>query len=301
VSRPKKAGLEYFPLDVVFDAEVSLIDAKFGCEGLCILIKLWQIIYASNYYIKWGEREILVYKSRINASIDLINDVINECLHWGIFNESLYEKYGILTSSGIQKRFIEATQRRTEVEFIKEYLLIKDVVKLYPRKNKNGEFMVNVNIIGVNDSNNEINDVASTQSKVKKSRVKESKVNRKYKVLFVEDSIEFQLSKKLFDYILVNNPNHKEPDLQKWAKYIDLMIRLDHRTAEQINDIIIFSQEDSFWKSNILSTEKLRDKFDQLWIKHNNKPQSTYNVLEMEYRKEVENEQGRNNQITGSH
>jgi hypothetical protein len=31
------------------------------------------------------------------------------------------------------------------------------------------------------------------------------------------------------------------------------------------------------------------------------KPQSTYNVLETEYRKEVENEQGRNNQITGSH
>jgi hypothetical protein len=301
MSRPKKTGLDYFPLDVIFDDEVLLIDAKFGCAGLCVLIKLWQIIYSNNYYIKWGERELLVYKTRINADINFINDVINECLKWGIFNESLYNKYGILTSKGIQKRFIEATQRRTEVEFIKEYLLIKDVEKLYPRKSKNGEFMVNVNIIGINDSNNEINDDFSTQSKVKESRVEKSKVNRKYKRLFVEDSIEFQLSKKLLDYILINNPNYKMPNLQNWAQHIDYMIRLDKRTPEQINDIIVFSQEDSFWKSNILSTEKLRQKFDQLWIKKKNgKPKSTFEILQAEYEKEVENEQNRNHQITGS-
>ena len=302
MSRPKKAGLDYFPLDVIFDDEVLLIDAKFGCAGLCVLIKLWQIIYANNYYIKWGERELLVYKTRINADINFINDVINECLKWGIFNESLYNKYGILTSKGIQKRFIEATQRRTEVEFIKEYLLIKDVEKLYPRKSKNGEFMVNVNIIGINDSNNEINDDSSTQSKVKESRVEKSKVNRKYKRLFVEDSVEFQLSKKLLDYILINNPNYKMPNLQNWAQHIDYMIRLDKRTPEQINDIIVFSQEDSFWKSNVLSTEKLRERFDQLWIKKKNgKPKSTFEILQAEYEKEVENEQNRNHQITGSH
>ena len=302
MSRPKKTGLDYFPLDVIFDDEVLLIDAKFGCAGLCVLIKLWQIIYANNYYIKWGERELLVYKTRINADINFINDVINECLKWGIFNESLYNKYGILTSKGIQKRFIEATQRRTEVEFIKEYLLIKDVEKLYPRKSKNGEFMVNVNIIGINDSNNEINDDSSTQSKVKESRVEKSKVNRKYKRLFDEDSIEFKLSKKLLDYILRNHPNYKMPNLQNWAKHIDYMIRLDKRTPEQINDIIVFSQEDSFWKSNVLSTEKLRERFDQLWIKKKNgKPKSTFEILQAEYEKEVDNEQNRNHQITGSH
>lgn len=302
MSRPKKTGLDYFPLDVIFDDEVLLIDAKFGCAGLCVLIKLWQIIYANNYYIKWGERELLVYKTRINADINFINDVINECLKWGIFNESLYNKYGILTSKGIQKRFIEATQRRTEVEFIKEYLLIKDVEKLYPRKGKNGEFMVNVNIIGINDSNNEINDDSSTQSKVKESKVEKSKVNRKYKRLFVEDSIEFQLSKKLLDYILRNHPNYKMPNLQNWAQHIDFMIRLDKRTPEQINDIIVFSQEDSFWKSNVLSTEKLRQKFDQLWIKKKNgKPKSTFEILQAEYEKEVNGEQNGNHQITGSH
>ena len=34
-------------------------------------------------------------------------------------------------------------------------------------------------LLGINDSNNEINDDFSTQSKVKESRVEKSKVNRK--------------------------------------------------------------------------------------------------------------------------
>ena len=129
----------------------------------------------------------------------------------------------------------------------------------------------------------------------------EKKKSIRNKRLFVEDSIEFQLSKKLLDYILINNPNYKMPNLQNWAKHIDYMIRLDKRTPEQINDIIVFSQEDSFWKSNVLSTEKLRQKFDQLWIKKKNgKPKSTFEILQAEYEKEVDNEQNRNHQITGS-
>ena len=130
---------------------------------------------------------------------------------------------------------------------------------------------------------------------------KEKEKKIKNKRLFVEDSIEFQLSKKLLDYILRNHPNYKMPNLQNWAKHIDYMIRLDKRTPEQINDIIVFSQEDSFWKSNVLSTEKLRERFDQLWIKKKNgKPKSTFEILQAEYEKEVENEQNRNHQITGS-
>ena len=163
MARPKKDGLEYFPLDTKFDDEVLMIDAMFGCEGTGILIKMWQIIYANNYYIKWGEREVLVYKSRLNADINIINDVINECLKWGIFNEALYKKYQILTSNGIQKRFVEATQRRKEIEFVKEYLLLKDIKKMYPRKNKKGELVVNVVINRVNADINQVNDVKSTQ------------------------------------------------------------------------------------------------------------------------------------------
>jgi hypothetical protein len=89
--------------DVECDDKVKMIDAKFGVVGFGILIKLWQIIYDNSYFTKWTEREVLLYKNRINADINLINDVINECVKWELFNQTTYKKHGVLTSRGIQR------------------------------------------------------------------------------------------------------------------------------------------------------------------------------------------------------
>ena len=45
--------------------------------------------------------------------------------------------------------------------------------------------------------------------------------------------------------------------------------RVDRRTPEEISALIQWSQRDNFWKSNILSMGKLREKFDQLALKQN--------------------------------
>ena len=154
MARPNKEGLEYFPLDTKFDDEIQLIDAKFGACGIGILIKLWQIIYSNGYYIEWTEREKLLYQSRINADIEVVDDVINECLKWGIFDKKIYKNYKILTSRGIQKRFLEATKRRKEVIFIKECSCLGD------------EKEVNDNIYLVNVDNNPVNVDISTQTEI---------------------------------------------------------------------------------------------------------------------------------------
>jgi hypothetical protein len=64
-----------------------------------------------------------------------------------------------------------------------------------------------------------------------------------------------------------NNPKVKEPCFQSWAKHIDLMIRIDGKSVEDIREVIDWCQNDSFWLSNILSTKKLREKFDGLILK----------------------------------
>jgi len=84
---------------------------------------------------------------------------------------------------------------------------------------------------------------------------------------FSSDSIEIRLSELLFEKILFRNPNHKKPNIQTWAKDIDLMIRLDKRTPEDIRRVIEWCQADTFWQSNILSTAKLRKQFDHLQAK----------------------------------
>jgi hypothetical protein len=84
---------------------------------------------------------------------------------------------------------------------------------------------------------------------------------------FLSDSIEIRLSELLLKKIISRNPNHKKPNLQTWARDIDRMIRIDHRTPQDIRTVIEWCQADTFWQSNILSTAKLREKFDQLTAK----------------------------------
>ena len=65
--------------------------------------------------------------------------------------------------------------------------------------------------------------------------------------------------------MLNNNPKAKIPDdLSKWLDAMDKIERLNGYTVDQIKAVIEWSQQDEFWKSNILSVPKLREKIDTL-------------------------------------
>lgn len=87
------------------------------------------------------------------------------------------------------------------------------------------------------------------------------------KKVYGDSDVELQLAKQLFTRMLENNPEAKTPNFQVWADIVRLMIVRDKRKPEQIKNMIDWSQKDTFWQTNILSTKKLRDKYDQLKVK----------------------------------
>ena len=91
---------------------------------------------------------------------------------------------------------------------------------------------------------------------------------------FSDECDEVKYSKLLYELITKNNPKHLPPDFQKWAEVIDFMIRIDKRTPQEIEAVIFWCQQDVFWRKNILSTNKLREKFDQLWAAASSQQQS---------------------------
>ena len=101
----------------------------------------------------------------------------------------------------------------------------------------------------------------------KDNKYKKNSFIKNKNILFMEDSEEIRLASLLLCKILERKPSFKKPDLQTWAKHIDLAIRVDQRTPERIEELILWVQADLFWQNNILSTEKLREKFDQLELK----------------------------------
>ena len=83
---------------------------------------------------------------------------------------------------------------------------------------------------------------------------------------FKEDSPEYWLSEYLYQKIKDNDPKARKPNLQSWAVHIDRLIRIDKREPKQIMQVINWATSDDFWKSNILSTNKLRQKYQTLYL-----------------------------------
>jgi|SRR5690554_204468 len=174
MARPTKTGLDYFPLDVDMDNDdkIALIEAKYGLTGFAIIIKMLMKIYDNSYFYEWTEKEQLLFSKRVNVDINLLNDVINDCLKWGLFNEKVYKSAQILTSRAIQERYLEASSRRKRVEIPRNHLLIdSDRVNVYK----------NLVIVDINNRSDELMYEKSTQSKVKESKVKSTTTTREEK------------------------------------------------------------------------------------------------------------------------
>lgn len=73
------------------------------------------------------------------------------------------------------------------------------------------------------------------------------------------------LAQFLFDAIKEVNPEHKKPDLKKWAHEFDLMLRIDGRTVERAKQVINCAMKDPKWyRSRCKNPEFVRRNFDDI-------------------------------------
>lgn len=156
-----KNGIEYFPLDVCLDDKFELLEAEFGLTGFGVVVKILQKIYGGQgYYVEWTNEVALLFAKKIGLGGNVVSEIVSASIKRGIFDAKLFEEYGILTSSGIQKRYFEAVSRRKNVSVKNEYLLGS-----YAQKFKN------VDILEENAYIFNENVDISKQSRVEESRV----------------------------------------------------------------------------------------------------------------------------------
>lgn len=238
VARPLKSGIDYYPLDVGFlqDLKIRKIMRACGPQSIAVLISLLGNIYNDEgYYMMWDEDVRFLISDEVGVKESLVQEVIYKAINVNFFSRSLFEKYKILTSIGIQKRYKEITSRRRDNSLKKEYSLIND------NNNK------------VNDSNNSINVDKSTQRKEKESKVKESKEDTitdavifEYKKQFpsdwVDEAVSICLSKNkgnsylegiLKNFKIERNNNSKN----KKSKFHNFKSHSEEYTAEELDRI----------------------------------------------------------------
>lgn len=166
MARPTAKGVEYFPLNVNFinDLKVRKLLLSCGAEAIAVLIYLLSTIYKDEgYYVEIHEDEIDLIALDVNVTPEFVLKVINKACEVRFFDVNLYNNFNILTSKGIQERYLKITERRKNSVVITQFNLINVDIN-----------SVNVNNNSINVDNNSVNVYKSTQSKVKKRKVQKS-------------------------------------------------------------------------------------------------------------------------------
>jgi uncharacterized protein YdaU (DUF1376 family) len=113
-------------------------------------------------------------------------------------------------------------------------------------------------------NDNKDGDASAVHEQCSSTSSSTSTVSKKSEKRFSDDDL------KAANYILSKikqlNPNHKEPNISKWADTVRLMIARDKRSHKEICELFAWANDDEFWKTNILSPVKLREQWDQLVI-----------------------------------
>ena len=157
-----KNGIGFFPFDVCLDDKFRLIEAEYGLTGFAVIVKLLQKIYGDEgYYCRWDDDTALMFSAQVGLKESVVSEIVSVSIKRGMFDHTIYSRYGVLTSAGIQKRYLDAVSRRKIVKIEKAYLLVPNA-----KTQKN---------VYISEENVYIS--AENVYKNRQSKVKESKVN----------------------------------------------------------------------------------------------------------------------------
>jgi len=182
MSRPTKTGLDYYPMDVGFlrDKKIRLLRSEFGASSvLFVLYVLGKVYEGDGYFLAWDKDELLLAADELREKPTYISEVLHGCLTRSLFDERVFQMFDVLTSAGIQRRYLRGCEKRDEIGIIQEYWLLdvgnkKDVPVSIRAKLTMSSIAGGNN--AVNSPGNPNKSPGNPQSKVKESKVKESRV-----------------------------------------------------------------------------------------------------------------------------
>lgn len=174
MARPRKDGLDYFPLDVNFlsDLKIKKIIRAYGAQAVAVVMSVLTTIYRDNgYFANYDEDLIFIIADELKLEDSYVKDVIEKLIEVDFLNKEQKEKNNILTSIGIQERYLKACERRVKTTLNSTYSLLNDSSNELPQTESTDK----ESFCKHKPSSTGVNDSKSTQSKVKESKVKNSK------------------------------------------------------------------------------------------------------------------------------
>ncbi|ULL14340.1 DUF4373 domain-containing protein [Paenibacillus sp. H1-7] len=124
MARPRKEGMEYFPhdTDASGDEKIDAMRALFGNNGYAFYFILCERIYRTSVAELDVSKPVLLLPliKKLLVSKEQFEEMLVAAFELNLFSRSDYEQRGVITSSGIKKRFDDVNQMRNRWRKSKE-------------------------------------------------------------------------------------------------------------------------------------------------------------------------------------
>lgn len=177
MARPPKVGLDYYPIDVdiIHNIKVKkLILHHGGARAFGVFICLLSEIYKKGYYLEICDDVVFIIASYLYEDECYVNDIIQFCVKYKLFDCIIYDKYNVLTSYSIQIQYshIQSSCKRKAV--VTKYSLLDN-----PQSIELVSSESNVNSEETNDTTeeNEVTSQSITQIKINNKKDNNKKDN----------------------------------------------------------------------------------------------------------------------------
>lgn len=216
-----KIGFDYFPFMVNFfdDLKIKKLSKRCGRIATLVIIYLYTQIYQDKgYYMPYDEDVIFFISEKMNVTEEDVERVIDEAFNVKLFDKEMYEAHQILTSRGIQKRFLKLWKECKRTGKYETSYIYSDFL----RNNLGNNSINSGNITEEKELIHEempINSCNNSQSKVKESKEKkkkgkESKEKKVTRTTFHPPSIE---EVKLY----IEEQGYTDVKAEKWHAYYE--------------------------------------------------------------------------------
>lgn len=171
MARPYKEGCSYFPSDVDIYSDFKIIDLlnEYGPLGYTVYDWVIRRVYQEGYYLQTDLNQLSTFFVRDIGSKwirnkEVVLQVIHFCAELDLFDKDLLAQ-GVITSVGIQRRYVEITARRRQPNILSKFCILPDAFLSV----RNNAVIDNNNLVIVNK-----NEVNGSNNDVKKRKEKES-------------------------------------------------------------------------------------------------------------------------------
>lgn len=247
------------------DVKTKNLLRKHGMRGYGIYWAIVEDLY-NNANLLETDYDGIAYD--LHESVDIVKSVINDFDLFVIDGNA----FG---SESVERRLNKRNEKSKKASLSASYRWLKK------RENANAKAK-DANALNTNAEAPKTDADAPKNDAIKESKGKDNKENKnkEYKKSllsevntsdFPELQSDYVDAAKAFHLLFRQNlieagatPVNIDKAKGSWVDDIRLIIEVDNYTMDDLRDIYKFLQENDFWKKNILSTSKLREKMDKL-------------------------------------